>query len=440
MTLSDWERAAAIYLPLMAALLGRWLNGPQPRQFASCLLSVLWTVPSLLLLQILNLHAGWWTFTDPALYALRGMPLELFAGWILLWCVVPSFALPRLGILPRAVVMIALDCLLMPACAAAVHLRRDWLVGEAVGVALVLLPALCLAEWTAKRTHLGSRAGLQTVTSGMLFLFLIPELIFAARPGSGWAPLLALPGWARQMAAQLLLFLAIPGLGAVLEFAERGGGTPIPYDPPQRLVTSGVYRFCANPMQVSCAVVMLAWAGLLRSEWMALAACVSVIYSAGLATWDEGDDLRQRFGEPWKEYRRAVGNWRWRWKPYHAGSPALVYIARTCRPCSSVRAWLEARHPLGLEITDAETLQAGSLRRMRYDPQDGTDSVDGVRALGRALEHLHLGWALCGTALRLPGVWQTVQLFMDASGLGPREIREASAPGGEPRPFTLRQP
>ena len=84
--------------------------------------------------------------------------------------------------------------------------------------------------------------------------------------------------------------------------------------------------------------------------------------------------------------------------------------------------WIEARSPLGLQVVDAEILPAGSIQRMRYDPGDGSGTVDGVRAMGRALEHLNLCWALCGVGLRLPCVWQIVQLFMDAAGLGPRVI------------------
>jgi hypothetical protein len=57
---------------------------------------------------------------------------------------------------------------------------------------------------------------------------------------------------------------------------------------------------------------------------------------------------------------------------------------------------------------------------MRYIPGDGSQSVEGVRAMGRALEHLNLGWAIAGIALRLPLFWQFVQLMMDTSGLGPR--------------------
>jgi hypothetical protein len=232
-----------------------------------------------------------------------------------------------------------------------------------------------------------------------------------------------------QISVQALLVLALPGVSAVMEFAQRGRGTPIPYDPPRRLVTSGVYRYCANPMQISCAAVMLLWAALLQNGWLALAAAMAAIYSAGIARWDEAQDLARRFGDPWRNYREEVQDWRIRWRPYHAGPPARIYIASTCGPCSELRAWLERRNPLGLQIVEAETLPAGSIQRMRYLPEDGSSAVEGVRAVGRALEHINFGWTMAGAALRLPGVWHGVQLLMDASGLGPRTLgRCDSAP------------
>jgi protein-S-isoprenylcysteine O-methyltransferase Ste14 len=418
----DWERAAAIYVPLAAAIIARLFYGRSPRQFAACLLSVLWTMPSLLLLQRWNAYAGWWTFAAGSEVEFRGMPLELFVGWIILWGLVPQLALQRISIVWSAVVMIVLDCITMPACSSAIDLKTHWLKGEAAACGLVLIPALCIDRWTRESTHLRGRAALQIVTSGMLFLFLAPEIIFALRPGTGWSPLFGLSTWARQIDCQVILLLALPGIAAVMEFAERGFGTPIPYDPPQQLVTSGIYRYCANPMQLSCALVFVAWAGVLKSGWMLGAALMSVAYSAGIAAWDEEEDLARRFGSEWKDYRTVVRNWWPRWRPYHKRSPALLYIARSCGPCSEVRMWIEARSPLGLQVVDAEILPAGSIQRMRYDPGDGSGTVDGVRAMGRALEHLNLCWALCGAGLRLPCVWQIVQLFMDAAGLGPRSI------------------
>jgi len=420
----DLERAAAIYMPLAIALLARLLRGNRPRQFAACLLSMLWVIPALLALQRISAAEHWWSFSESAA-SLRGMPLELLLGWSFLWGLVPQLVFPDLSIVVAVAVMVAIDCLLMPLCTASVHLGSWWLVGEAVAIGLVLIPGLCVAQWTLQNRHLKGRAALQAITAGMLFLFFFPEVCFAIRPSSGWTPLLQLPSWARQLGVQAILVMAIPGVGAVMEFAERGQGTPIPYDPPLRLVTSGIYRYLANPMQVSCAVLMVAWAGMLRNGWLIVSALLSIAFSAGIANWDEQDDLRQRFGKEWLDYRSVVRNWFPRWRPYSAGPPAVLYIARSCEPCSRIGAWLEARKPLGLKILDAESLPAGSIQRMRYEANDGTPQTEGVRAMGRALEHLSLGWAIAGAALRTPGIWHLVQLLMDASGLGPRLIGDA---------------
>jgi protein-S-isoprenylcysteine O-methyltransferase Ste14 len=294
------------------------------------------------------------------------------------------------------------------------------MVGEAAAVLLVLLPALAVARWTRTETHLPLRAAIQVALSGILFLFLIPEIAFALRPGQAWVPFVNSPSWLRQLELQFVLLLALPGVNAVMEFAQRGGGTPIPYDPPKRLVTSGIYRYCANPMQLSCALVMFAWAAILRNGWLILAAIVSLVYSAGLAHWDEDRDLALRVGSGWKRYRAEVRNWRPRWRPYHAGPPAKLYLDFGCGPCSELFRWINDREPIGLEILDANALPVGSIRRMRYEAHDQPAPEHGIRALGRALEHLNLGWALAGMVLRLPGVWHFVQLVMDASGFGPR--------------------
>jgi protein-S-isoprenylcysteine O-methyltransferase Ste14 len=418
---TDWEGAAAVYLPLTAALIARLLQGWRPRQFAACLLSLLWVLPALLAVQSVNVWAGWWNFTgDGAPF--HGMPVECFAGWVLLWGIVPQLAFPRLAIGWLAAIMVAADLAAMPLCKPLVRLEAYWLVGESVAVLVVLMPALCVARWTLNNEHLRARTAIQVATSGLLFLYLVPEIVFALKPGAGWSPLLQEAGWCRQMGIQTLLLISVPGVSAAMEFAERGRGTPIPYDPPQRLVTSGMYRYCANPMQMSCSVVMFLWAGMLQNAWLTLAAAAAAIYSAGIAQWDEREDLAHRFGSEWRDYRAAVRNWRVRWRPYQNGPCARIYIAGSCGPCSELRSWLEARKPVGLHFIDAEELLSGSIRRLRYDPADGSPTVDGVRAMGRALEHLNFGWAVAGASLRLPGIWQGVQLLMDAAGLGPRTL------------------
>ena len=416
---SELILAGALYFPLIFSGIAALLWGRRQRMFAACLLSFLWTLPALLAMQKLNEIAGWWSFTDASAW-FSGMPLELYLGWAIAWGILPQIALRRLPVALSIFCMVAMDLLIMPLCAPVVVLGLRWLAGEAVAAVLVLAPALCIARWTLGNKNLRVRAWMQIAISGGVFLYLLPEIAFAVRRSQGWGPLVHMPGWERQTVLQLIAVLALPGVGAVLEFVERGGGTPIPFDPPVRLVTSGIYRYCANPMALSCTVVLLAWAALLRNGWLLLAPMVSVVYSAGIADWDEGEDMQQRFGSAWQTYRAAVRNWLPRWRPYHAGESAQLYMAATCGPCSEVWKWIEVRKPVGMEIQPAESLPFGSIRRMRYVPGDGTKSVEGVRALGRALEHLHLGWAIPGIALRLPLVWQFVQVVMDASGLGPR--------------------
>jgi hypothetical protein len=182
-------------------------------------------------------------------------------------------------------------------------------------------------------------------------------------------------------------------------------------------------------MQLSCALVMTAWGGIVRSPLIALAGVMSFIYSAGLANWDEGADLKIRLGESWVTYRRHVHPWGLRLKPWH--DPRLsfprMYVSETCGACSEVRSWFMAHHASALEIVAAEDHPTRDLQRMTYDPMDGSQSEDGVRAFARGLEHINLGWTLVGAALRLPGICHFVQLLMDASGLGPRTIQRRNS-------------
>jgi hypothetical protein len=93
--------------------------------------------------------------------------------------------------------------------------------------------------------------------------------------------------------------------------------------------------------------------------------------------------------------------------------------------CRQVGEWFHRRGVRDLEITPAETHPSGALTRITYEPGDGSRPAIGVEALARALEHVHLGWALVGCAIRLPGVRPFVQLVTDASGGQPRRIVSA---------------
>jgi protein-S-isoprenylcysteine O-methyltransferase Ste14 len=422
------DRATAIrwlslYLPLVTALLLAMLRPGGRRLWAACLVGIAWVTVSLLALQTVNLRFGWWEFHAQG-GLIRGVPVDLWLGWAVLWGAIPILVFRRLGIIWVIAAFFALDLFLMPACQPIVMLRRVWWIGEILALAFVLTPALLFARWTWSDTHLGARATLHVMMSGGLFLFVFPEIFFALRPGADWGPFLTEPGWTRNLELQGIALLGLCGVSAVQEFGTRGGGTPIPYDPPKRLVASGFYRYIANPMQVSCSLVMMAWGGVLRDWRIALIGVMSLIYGLGVAAWDEGQDLETRFGEPWLRYRKHVKAWRFRLTPWHDpdAPKARLYVAETCGPCSEVRRWFEAHHGVALEIVAAEDHPTRDLRRITYDAMDGSEPEEGVRAIARGFEHIDLGWAYAGACLRLPGVSHFAQLLMDASGFGPQEI------------------
>ena len=86
-------------------------------------------------------------------------------------------------------------------------------------------------------------------------------------PGAAWWLVVAArdakPAGSPEFCSSCCSSPALLGLAAVQEFAVRGSGTPVPFDPPKRLVTTGPYAYVRNPMQLSAALVMLGWGAIL---------------------------------------------------------------------------------------------------------------------------------------------------------------------------------
>ena len=318
-------RSFALLLPLLgAAVAWLWLQ-PSPRRAGAAYLATLWTLPSLFAVHLLAQSFGWWTFHFEG-GGLFGMPVDLLFGWALLWGALPALLLIRIPLPLAAGGMIALDLVFMPLCAPVVQLGPRWLVGELVAAAIVLVPAQLLARWTARDVHLGGRVLLQIVLFTGLVLTGVPAMVLALT-NSHWN--IAVSNIGQQVLLQLAIIAAIVGLTAVQEFAERGGGTPFPYDPPKTLVRSGIYAYVRNPMQLSASALLALIALATMNAWLATAALLTVAFSAGFAAWDEGSDLRQRFGDGVLRYTSSVRNWLPSWRP-RIEQPSIIYLDMGC--------------------------------------------------------------------------------------------------------------
>ena len=298
------------------------------------------------------------------------------------------------------------------------------LLGAAAAVAFGLVPACLFARWTRQDRHLPARSVLHVFFYGGLMLGVLPVVV-QTLGGGGWRPMSLGASWATKLAWQLLMLPGVLLLTAVQEFTVGGHGTPMPGDAPRRLVTTGVYAYVANPMQLGKFGLLATWGLLWQSPWVVAAAFVGLAYSLSVACHREDRDLAARFGESWSSYRRSVRRWWPRWRPHHAPRrpAARVWLDSTCGPCAQLGLWLSARGIVGLVLVPAGV----EARRMSYDPGDGGPPAEGIVALARALEHVHLGWAFLGWAIRLPLVAPVAQLVADAIGAEARVACPAHA-------------
>lgn len=152
-------------------------------------------------------------------------------------------------------------------------------------------------------------------------LVLIPALIVLATQDSRFAAAPAAPA-----SGGFWLALVCAGAGVALAawtvtlFLRFGEGTPAPWEPPQRLVIRGPYRYVRNPMITGVLLVLLAESLLLQSwplaTWMALFFAGNAIYFP----WVEEKGLQRRFGDAYTRYRRHVPRWIPRLRPYRPES------------------------------------------------------------------------------------------------------------------------
>ena len=260
-------RAASLYISVIATgVIWMWRR-PTTRIVAGAVLAFFWNLPIVLALHLAAAHFGWWRF-DARGGLFLGMPVELYsrvgvavgrrAGDGVPFAVASCRDPHRVGSRPRPHASRSSST---PAGARVAARVKD-------GLSAGLLPGQLLARWTMRGERLVERAALQVVAFTGLVLFVLPAIAIEGS-GGAWLNPFGRPAWQFSLLVQALACPALLGLTAVQEFVGRGGGTPVPFDPPRQLVTTGVYAYIRNPMQLS-AVVLLFLLGVARGKSVGL--------------------------------------------------------------------------------------------------------------------------------------------------------------------------
>jgi len=132
----------------------------------------------------------------------------------------------------------------------------------------------------------------------MMPYWLLPRPVRADVRGAGAAGGLLI-------AAGIALYFACAFWG----FALRGRGTPLPLDPPKKLVVVGPYRIVRNPMYWSVAFVMLGEAAVFHSMAVVDLAAVFFVAVNLFVLFVEEPGLKAKFGAEYEQYCLQVPSW-----------------------------------------------------------------------------------------------------------------------------------
>lgn len=93
------------------------------------------------------------------------------------------------------------------------------------------------------------------------------------------------------------------------DFASFGRGTPLPIEPPKKLVIRGLYRYSRNPMYTGVLIVIFGWSILFASAILAAYAfAVGTCFQLFIIIYEE-PHLKKKFGQQYEQYCARVGRW-----------------------------------------------------------------------------------------------------------------------------------
>jgi len=103
--------------------------------------------------------------------------------------------------------------------------------------------------------------------------------------------------------------------GAALAFSgayylvRRGEGTPLPLDPPRRMVVAGPYAHIQHPIFLGVLVMVFGEGLWFRSPSLIAYALLLTVLVNLYVVYIEEPSLEKRFGQDYRAYRNAVPRW-----------------------------------------------------------------------------------------------------------------------------------
>lgn len=151
------------------------------------------------------------------------------------------------------------------------------------------------------------RTILLALVFGLLVLLVLPFIFIRANQIYN-LPILLSP-LSRLLGVILLLLGSAIWLYCVGVFNLIGKGTPVPIDPPKKLVTMGIYRFTRNPMYISALIVFLGYFFVFgHLALLFYVFLLFLLFHLFIFLYEE-PTLKRKFGKSYADYCKKVPRW-----------------------------------------------------------------------------------------------------------------------------------
>ena len=216
---------------------------------------------------------GLWQFTVSKIPSLH-IPPDLYFIWIFFWGVLPVLFFKGRHLFLIAISLFWIDICTMPVLQdiGLIKFNSYWILGELSLIAIVFVPGYFWAYCSYNNKYLGLRSILQVITIGTATILGIPLLLNAY----GLLPNLSFE-WS-SIEFQILFIVVFPALAAVNDLVTKGDGTPFPFDPTKKLVRTGVYAYCKNPIQWSYTLLFIVLSISYSSFYFLIGFIVSILF------------------------------------------------------------------------------------------------------------------------------------------------------------------
>ena len=112
--------------------------------------------------------------------------------------------------------------------------------------------------------------------------------------------------WNFAMSCVLAILALCIMIWTMILFKTKGEGTPAPWNPPQKLVVEGPYKYVRNPMLLGVFVFLLSEVIFFDSFALLVYWLAFVMANAFYFPFSEEKALEKRFGDDYLEYKRNV--------------------------------------------------------------------------------------------------------------------------------------